>query len=66
VNWVAGEKFAGMGGQWPEAMPWFFRTLSSWLRIFRDARYSIAAVREPLHPERRRPLSILFVLRPDP
>ena len=57
------ETFASMGGEWPEPMPWFFRTFASWIRIFRDTGYSLEAVREPLHPEHRRPVSILFVLQ---
>jgi SAM-dependent methyltransferase len=56
------ESFAAMEGEWPEPMPWFRRTLGSWVRLFRASGFTIEDVREPLHPERRQPLSIVFVL----
>lgn len=43
-----------------EPMPWFFRTLSSWVAVFNATGFRLAEVREPLHPETDRPLSILF------
>lgn len=55
------ETFAAMEGEWPEPMPWYFRTVGSWVRLLREAGYDVAEVREPLHPQQLRPLSILFV-----
>ena len=57
------EDFASFEGEWPERMPWFFRTLESWSRLLRDAGFVIAEVREPLHPERKQPLSLILVSR---
>ena len=57
------ETFAGMGGEWREPMPWYFRTLSSWAQAFADAGYAIANIDEPLHPREQRPLSIVFTCR---
>jgi SAM-dependent methyltransferase len=31
------ETFDAFPGHWPEAMPWFFRTLESWVDVFRAA-----------------------------
>ncbi|HYH07444.1 MAG TPA: class I SAM-dependent methyltransferase [Thermoanaerobaculia bacterium] len=56
------ETFAAMEGAWPEPMPWYCRTLGSWVRLFRDTGYTIESLREPVHPERTQPLSIVFVL----
>jgi len=55
------ETFAAMEGEWPEPMPWYFRTVGSWVRALREGGYDVAEVREPLHPQHLRPLSILFV-----
>ncbi len=57
------ETFATMHGEWREPMPWYFRTIGSWVRLLTDAGLALMEVREPLHPERGRPLSIVFVAR---
>jgi SAM-dependent methyltransferase len=56
------ETFAAMEGDWPEPMPWYFRTVSSWVNAFAAAGFTLRELREPLHPETQRPLSLLFVL----
>lgn len=56
------ETFAAMEGEWPEPMPWFRRTLGSWVRLLRESGFTLEEIREPLHPERKQPLSIVFVL----
>ncbi|MDZ4048416.1 MAG: methyltransferase domain-containing protein [Pseudoxanthomonas sp.] len=56
------ETFAGFGGQvFPEAMPWYFRTLGSWHAALSAAGFRVLALREPSHPETGRPLSLLMV-----
>ncbi len=40
-------------------MPWYYRTLESWLAVVRAAGYDIEWVREPAHPETGEPLSLL-------
>jgi SAM-dependent methyltransferase len=57
------ETFDSFGGHWPESMPWYFRTLASWSGVLARAGYAIAEIREPMHPERGVPASILFVTR---
>lgn len=57
------ETFAAFDGEWPEPMPWYFRTLESWSRAFAAAGYAIAGLREPLHPERGTPASVIFEAR---
>jgi hypothetical protein len=43
-------------------MPWYFRTVSSWVNDFAKGGFTLRELREPLHPETQRPLSLLFVL----
>lgn len=57
------EHFCGFGeGAWAP-MPWYFRTLGSWLDLLRDAGFTLQALREPRHPQERRPLSLLLAAR---
>jgi 2-polyprenyl-3-methyl-5-hydroxy-6-metoxy-1,4-benzoquinol methylase len=55
------ETFAGFGDGFAVPMPWYYRTLASWVRSLDDAGYRLAALREPLHPETATPLSLLLV-----
>lgn len=55
------ETFDTMPGKWVESMPWYFRTLGSWSRVFANAGYSLLEIREPMHPDGTRPASILFI-----
>jgi 2-polyprenyl-3-methyl-5-hydroxy-6-metoxy-1,4-benzoquinol methylase len=57
------EDFRGFGaGAWTP-MPWYFRTLGSWVGVLRDAGFALEALREPVHPQERRPLSLLLAAR---
>lgn len=58
------ETFAGFGDQvFPEPMPWYFRTLSSWLAALDAAGYARTSLAEPAHPGSGRPLSLLLQAR---
>ncbi len=41
-------------------MPWYFRTLSSWIRTIRSAGLTVTDLREPTHSETGEPLSLLW------
>lgn len=59
------ETFADFGAQvFPEAMPWFFRTLASWHAAMTAAGFRVQHLREPSHPETGRPLSLLLACVP--
>lgn len=59
------EDFAAFGEQaFPEPMPWYFRTLASWLDVLGQAGYRVQQLREPAHPDTARPLSLLLVAQP--
>ncbi|HYI12609.1 MAG TPA: methyltransferase domain-containing protein [Thermoanaerobaculia bacterium] len=57
------ETFASFAGEWPEPMPWYFRTLAGWVEVLSQHGYGITDVQEPLDPQNHRPLSIIFVCR---
>jgi 2-polyprenyl-3-methyl-5-hydroxy-6-metoxy-1,4-benzoquinol methylase len=55
------ETFAGFGEGFGAAMPWYYRTLGSWVRCLSAAGLAISELREPLHPETGGPASLLLV-----
>lgn len=50
-------------GDFPEPMPWYFRTLESWLRELGSAGLTVTAIQEPLDPGTGEPLSMLITAR---
>lgn len=58
------ERFAGFGEGFAEAMPWYFRTLSSWIRVLRKSGFEILEVEEPTDVAGL-PLSLLLIVRPN-
>ncbi|QVM89139.1 class I SAM-dependent methyltransferase [Pseudomonas entomophila] len=54
------ESFTGLAGDW-EPMPWYFRTLSSWLKALEMAGFSLVELQEPQHPQSPVPQSLLLV-----
>ncbi|MFJ7792636.1 class I SAM-dependent methyltransferase [Pseudomonas sp. NPDC096950] len=54
------ETFTGFKGQW-QPMPWYFRTLSSWLNALDMAGFRLAGLQEPQHPQSAVPQSLLLV-----
>ena len=45
------ESFADLGGDF-DPMPWYFRTIGSWIRTFRSAGLTVTDLREPTHTAR--------------
>lgn len=58
------EHFAAFGEEFPEPMPWYFRTLGSWVEVLWQAGFRVEELREPAHPETGDPLSLLLVAAP--
>ena len=54
------ETFDAFGGAFAAPMPWYFRTLGSWLDELRAAGLTAARIEEPMHPDTGRPLSLLL------
>lgn len=53
------ESFTGLAGDW-RPMPWYFRTLSSWLKAVEMAGFSLVELQEPQHPQSPVPQSLLL------
>jgi 2-polyprenyl-3-methyl-5-hydroxy-6-metoxy-1,4-benzoquinol methylase len=58
------ETFAGFGAGFTDPMPWFYRTLESWVASLRAAGWRIEELGEPLHPQTGHPASLLLVASP--
>ena len=54
------ETFANFGEGFGAAMPWYFRTVASWLRAVRSAGLVVVDLAEPTDPATGRPLSLLL------
>ncbi|MGP6433098.1 class I SAM-dependent methyltransferase [Pseudomonas paraglycinae] len=54
------ETFDGFQGEW-QPMPWYFRTLSSWLNALDMAGLQLTGLREPQHPQSPMPQSLLMI-----
>ncbi|GJB80762.1 methyltransferase [Aeromonas caviae] len=54
------ESFAGFAGHW-QVMPWYFRTLASWLNALDMAGLRLVSLQEPQHPQSALPQSLLLV-----
>ncbi|QBF26375.1 class I SAM-dependent methyltransferase [Pseudomonas tructae] len=57
------ETFAGFKGQW-QPMPWYMRTLSSWITALDMAGYKLLSLQEPQHPQSALPQSLLLIAQP--
>lgn len=55
------ETFTAFPGNWPESMPWYFRTLESWQSLFARAGYTVVETHEPTRPGHSLPASVVFV-----
>lgn len=53
------ETFEGLPGQW-SPMPWYFRTISSWIRELNSSGWQINECMEPLHPVTGQPASLIM------
>jgi 2-polyprenyl-3-methyl-5-hydroxy-6-metoxy-1,4-benzoquinol methylase len=58
------ETFAAFEQPFPSPMPWYYRTLSSWVGTLGAAGLRLVGVDEPLHPESGAPLSLLMTAAP--
>ncbi|HZG81894.1 MAG TPA: methyltransferase domain-containing protein [Brevibacillus sp.] len=54
------ENFQGMGEGYQAEMPWYFRTMSSWLNALHHAGLRLVHCKEPIHPLTGKPLSLLM------
>jgi SAM-dependent methyltransferase len=60
------EDFRGFGDAAWTPMPWYFRTLASWVAALRDGGFALRDLAEPAHPDDGRPLSLLMAAQVAP
>lgn len=61
-GWREGS-WQGFSQEFNNPAPWYFRTLESWFKLFRENRMQLERVKEPVHPETGDTLSIIMVGR---
>lgn len=61
-GWKEGS-WNGMKRDFTKPYQWYFRTLSDWIKLFSEAGLNVMEIKEPVHPESKRPLSVIFVLQ---
>ncbi len=59
-GWREGS-WAGFSSDFADAPPWYFRTLASWVALFLDSGLRITSLREPLHPDTGKPVSLILM-----
>lgn len=58
-GWRSGS-WAGFGGDFVDAPPWYFRTVAGWVALFARHGLRLLELREPLHPHTGRPASLIL------
>ncbi len=61
-GWKEGS-WNGMKQNFVQPYLWYFRTMEDWLRLFKESGFSFEEIREPVHPDTKKPLSVIFVLK---
>ncbi|HEY1077836.1 MAG TPA: methyltransferase domain-containing protein [Fontimonas sp.] len=54
------ETFAGFGSGFSAPMPWYYRTLESWLSTLDATGWQVTSLAEPAHPQTGLPASLLI------
>lgn len=55
--------WAGFSSDFTDPAPWYFRTVSSWLALFEEHGLRVVEMREPLHPQTGKPVSLILAGR---
>lgn len=58
------ETFSRLAGGFVQPMPWFYRTLESWLDLLNGCGWQLHCLREPMAAEHDQPASLLLLLEP--
>lgn len=61
-GWKKGT-WTGLKQPFTHAYQWYFRTTEDWFRIFRNAGFVLERLREPIHPQTQKPLSLIFTMK---
>jgi len=60
-GWKEGS-WNGMKRNFEQPYQWYFRTLEDWMQLF-SVKYHVVAIKEPVHPETKKPMSVIFILQ---
>src|SRR5688500_16229456 len=55
------ELFGTMGDAFQTPMPWYFRTMKSWVQAVLQSGFQLIDLREPSNPETQQPLSLILI-----
>lgn len=59
-GWRKGS-WTGFSKDFSDPAPWYFRTIESWVKLINSARLNLVEMREPIHPETRKPASLILI-----
>lgn len=59
-GWRPGS-WAGFSSDFTDPAPWYFRTLESWIGLYREHGLTLHEIREPIHPHTGRPASLVLI-----
>ncbi len=62
-DWREGS-WIGFNSGFTDPPPWYFRTLGSWIKLFKESGFMLMDIYEPLHPKTQKPASVIFVAEP--
>lgn len=62
-GWRTGS-WQGFSADFVNPAPWYFRTLSGWVRLLVSSGFAIEDVLEPVHPQTQQPTSLILVGTP--
>ncbi len=53
--------WAGFSDDFTDPAPWYFRTLATWIKLYRTNRFTLVDIHEPLDPNTGKPAAVIFV-----
>ena len=53
--------WAGFSDDFTDPAPWYFRTLATWVQLYRTNGFTLVEIREPLDPRTGKPAAVIFV-----
>jgi 2-polyprenyl-3-methyl-5-hydroxy-6-metoxy-1,4-benzoquinol methylase len=51
----------GFSDDFTDPAPWYFRTLATWIKLYRTNGFNLIDIIEPLHPQTGKPAAVIFV-----
>lgn len=62
TGWKEGS-WKGMNREFVLPYQWYFRTFEDWVKLFARLDYILDELKEPVHPETGKPVSVIFILK---